>query len=233
MILLKLMIPGHRNNRRKGCGRYLEALSFAPLALCLRSPGTHLDQEAKMCRHGSRFFVTLMLISVLGACQQPNNDDESSSGLASSTELASFAPTDMQRTEILATVQGIFDALAGDVDKLSEVMMPDVTMRSTSIQEDGTVISSTSTVDGLRDRIVSGGSAMVERMFDSRIMVSGPIATVWTPYDFYSGGEFSHCGIDVATLLHTQGGWRIMSLDWSRQQPPDCELHPDGPPRGI
>ena len=180
----------------------------------------------------SRIPIMLVLLGALGACQPANNDDESSVDLTPSNDLSAFVPTDLQRGEILATVQGVFDALAGDADKLSAVMMPDVTMRSNSIEEDGTVTSSTSTVEGLRDRIISSGSTMVERMFDSKVMVSGPIATVWTPYDFYTGGEFSHCGIDVVTLLHTQEGWRIMSLDWSRQQPPDCQLHPDGPPQG-
>ena len=180
----------------------------------------------------SRIPIMLVLLGALGACQPANNDDESSVDLTPSNDLSAFAPTDLQRAEILATVQGVFDALGGDAGKLSAVMMPDVTMRSNSVEEDGTVASSTSTVEGLRDRIISSGSTMVERMFDSKVMVSGPIATVWTPYDFYTGGEFSHCGIDVVTLLHTQEGWRIMSLDWSRQQPPDCQLHPDGPPQG-
>ena len=179
-----------------------------------------------------RIPIMLVLLGALGACQPANNDDESSVDLTPSNDLSAFAPTDLQRAEILATVQGVFDALGGDAGKLSAVMMPDVTMRSNSVEEDGTVASSTSTVEGLRDRIISSGSTMVERMFDSRVMVSGPIATVWTPYDFYTGGEFSHCGIDIVTLLHTQEGWRIISLDWSRQQPPDCQLHPDGPPQG-
>ena len=178
----------------------------------------------------SRIPIMLVLLGTLGACQPTNNDDESSVVLAPSSDLSAFAPTDLQRTEILATVQGVFDALGGDVDKLSAVMLPNVA--STYIEDDGTVASLTLTGEGLRDRIVSSGSTMIERMFDSKVMVSGPIATVWTPYDFYTGGEFSHCGIDVATLLHTQEGWRIMSLDWSRQQPPDCQLHPDGPPQG-
>ena len=179
-----------------------------------------------------RIVIILVFLVTLGACQPANNEAASSIGMAPSNDLSAFAPTDEQRGEILATVQGVFDALGGDAAKLSAVMMPDVTMRSNSVEEDGTVTSSTSTVEGLRDRIISSGSTMVERMFDSKVMVSGPIATVWTPYDFYTGGEFSHCGIDVVTLLYTQEGWRIMSLDWSRQQPPDCQLHPDGPPQG-
>ena len=70
--------------------------------------------------------------------------------MALSNDLSTFAPTDIQRGEILATVQGVFDALGGDAAKLSAVMMPDVTMRSNSVEEDGTVTSSTSTVEGLK-----------------------------------------------------------------------------------
>ncbi|GIS78705.1 MAG: hypothetical protein CM1200mP14_02710 [Gammaproteobacteria bacterium] len=178
----------------------------------------------------SRIVIMLVFLSTLGACQSATNEDEPTVGMEPTNDL-SFAPTDEQRGEILATVQGVFDALAGDASKLSEVMMPDVIMRSNSIEEDGSVTSSTSTVQDFEIGYlewIDNGRAYVR----FEVMVSGPIATVWTPYDFYTGGEFSHCGIDVVTLLHTQEGWQIMSLDWTRQQPPACQLHPDGPPQG-
>jgi len=75
------------------------------------------------------------------------------------------------------------------------------------------------------------GGDIVERGFDPEIRVSGTVASVWYPYDFYLDGEWSHCGVDVFTLAHTNdAGWRIASLAWSREQPPACREHPDGPP---
>ena len=62
------------------------------------------------------------------------------------------------------------------------------------------------------------------------VLVNGELATVWTPYDFYVGTEFSHCGIDVATVLNDGGTRRIVALSWTRLQPPACALHPEGPP---
>ena len=94
----------------------------------------------------SRILIMLVLLGTLGACQPTNNDDESSVVLAPSSDLSAFAPTDLQRTEILATVQGVFDALGGDVDKLSAVMLPNVA--STYIEDDGTVASLTLTGEG-------------------------------------------------------------------------------------
>jgi hypothetical protein len=64
-------------------------------------------------------------------------------------------------------------------------------------------------------------------------MVSGPVAMVWLPYDFYSDGKWSHCGVDLFTFLKADGRWRIATLVWSVEQPPACAPHPDGPPAGA
>ncbi len=87
-----------------------------------------------------------------------------------------------------------------------------------------------STVDGLAQRITSSDVPLVERMWDPGVIVDGPLATLWAPYDFYVGSDFSHCGIDVATLVRSDDGWTIVGLSWTRLQPPACDLHPDGPP---
>ena len=72
---------------------------------------------------------------------------------------------------------------------------------------------------------------LLERGFDAQVMVEGRIGMVWLPYDFYVNGELSHCGVDVFTMLETADGWRIASLSWTVAQPPECRLHPDGPPQ--
>jgi len=74
------------------------------------------------------------------------------------------------------------------------------------------------------------GADLVERGFDPTVLVSGPIAMVWYPYDFYTDGEWSHCGIDIFNLVRTNEGWRIATMLWNTEQPPACEPHPDGPP---
>ncbi len=42
--------------------------------------------------------------------------------------------------------------------------------------------------------------------------VDGKLATVITPYKFYLGKNFSHCGINVFQLLHTEFGWKIFQI---------------------
>jgi hypothetical protein len=74
-------------------------------------------------------------------------------------------------------------------------------------------------------------SGVAERGFRPTVLVSGPLAVVWLPYDLYVNGSWSHCGIDAFTLVRNAGAWKIAALAWTVEQPPACERHPDGPPR--
>ena len=51
-----------------------------------------------------------------------------------------------------------------------------------------------------------------ERGFEGEARIAGHMATVSLPYDFYRDGRWSHCGIDVFTLVQTPEGWRIATL---------------------
>lgn len=70
-----------------------------------------------------------------------------------------------------------------------------------------------------------------ERGFRPEVHISGPLAVVWTPYDFYTDGKWSHCGVDTFTLVKVADQWRIATLAYSLEQPPACERHPAGPPK--
>lgn len=75
-------------------------------------------------------------------------------------------------------------------------------------------------------------SDFVERGFDGQVQVIGDLATVWLPYDFYRDGEWSHCGVDLFTLVRVEHEWLIASLAYTVEQPPTCSPHPDGAPGG-
>lgn len=83
-----------------------------------------------------------------------------------------------------------------------------------------------------QERRLPATGRYVERGFRPEVRVSGPLAMAWLPYDFYRNGEWSHCGVDLFTLLKVEGRWRIAALAWSVEQPPACSAHPEGPPEG-
>ena len=54
-----------------------------------------------------------------------------------------------------------------------------------------------------------------EKPFRYTITIHKEIAVVWAPYALSFSGKFSHCGIDVFTLLKTLDGWKIVSTVYS------------------
>ncbi|WCL80651.1 nuclear transport factor 2 family protein [Saprospira sp. CCB-QB6] len=58
-----------------------------------------------------------------------------------------------------------------------------------------------------------------EKLWDYRLQIDGPLATVWTPYSFYLDGNLSHCGANHFTLRQkADGQWQIISLVDSRRR---------------
>ena len=76
----------------------------------------------------------------------------------------------------------------------------------------------------------TGQSEFTERGFGATARVQDRVAQVWVPYDLYIGKSWSHCGVDVFTLLKSEGRWRVASLIYTIEQPPACQKHPAGPP---
>lgn len=57
-----------------------------------------------------------------------------------------------------------------------------------------------------------------EKLLSYQIQVDGNLAHVWTPYEFWLNGEFSHCGANSFTLGKTEEGWKILHLIDSRRK---------------
>lgn len=171
----------------------------------------------------------------LAACTPGGTDDRATGAADAGTEavatpIAEWEPTEDERAEVVATLQRLFDALeAGDEALLRSVVDPSVVMHFSETRDGATTFGS-STLEGLAERITSSEARLIERMWDPVVVVNGPMATIWAPYDFYAGAELSHCGVDAATLMRSPDGWKIVALSWTRMQPPECELHPEGPP---
>ena len=61
-----------------------------------------------------------------------------------------------------------------------------------------------------------------ERITFETIKIDGALASVWTPYKFYSGDKFSHCGANSFQLVKTDDAWKIQYIiDTRRKQ--GCE----------
>ncbi|MDQ1140620.1 MAG: nuclear transport factor 2 family protein [Pedobacter agri] len=57
-----------------------------------------------------------------------------------------------------------------------------------------------------------------ERIVFSKILIDGPLATVWTDYKFYIDEKFSHCGVNSFQLAKLDNRWQIVYLIDTRRK---------------
>jgi len=57
-----------------------------------------------------------------------------------------------------------------------------------------------------------------ERIVFTKILIDGPLASVWTDYQFYVGEKFSHCGVNSFQLVKEENGWRIVYIIDTRRK---------------
>ncbi|GAA4974231.1 nuclear transport factor 2 family protein [Algibacter aquimarinus] len=61
-----------------------------------------------------------------------------------------------------------------------------------------------------------------ERLLSYSIQIDGNMANVWTPYEFWFNGEFSHCGVNSFQLFKDGDQWKIIYLIDTRRRS-DCK----------
>lgn len=57
-----------------------------------------------------------------------------------------------------------------------------------------------------------------ERILSYEIKIDGAMASVWTPYEFYVGERFSHCGVNSFQLMKGNDSWKIIYLVDTRKR---------------
>ncbi|MEJ0104884.1 MAG: nuclear transport factor 2 family protein [Bacteroidota bacterium] len=123
---------------------------------------------------------------------------------------------DNEKAKILEIVQYFFDALkTQDTTSLKKLFVKEAMNYYVQEREDSviTVSQSPLQINFRKDRVI------VERMRSTAVTVQvhQRIATAWVPYDLWVNGKFSHCGIDVFTMIKSKNGWKISSLSFTRQ----------------
>jgi hypothetical protein len=132
------------------------------------------------------------------------------------------------RDSVLAVVQEFFRAMtANDSAAAARTVHPEGVNYVMSTRGDSAVLSR-STFAGFLGTLARNQRTFVERMWEPTVMVHGPIAVVWTPYDFHIDGTFSHCGVDAFSLARSGAGWRIVTITYTVERT-GCKPSPLGP----
>jgi len=118
------------------------------------------------------------------------------------------------KNEILKTVQQFFDAMeARDTAAFNNTSVAD--RYTYFIQErNDSVFNGSRSAAKFSERLAASKVVVTEKMRekDVKVEVHKRIAMVWAPYDLWIDKKFSHCGVDVFTLLKTKEGWKIVTI---------------------
>lgn len=57
-----------------------------------------------------------------------------------------------------------------------------------------------------------------ERIQEYKVFIDDNMASVWTPYKFYVGDSFSHCGVNSFLLFKSEEGWKITFIMDTRRK---------------
>jgi hypothetical protein len=117
-------------------------------------------------------------------------------------------------------IQALFEGMKkGDTTMVSSAFAPNAIMQAISKTKDG---STTVRTEELKNFISFVGKPHTE-VYDERISfdaikIDGDLAIVWTPYKFYLGDKFSHCGVNSFQLVRLNGAWKIQYIIDTRRK---------------
>ncbi len=138
-----------------------------------------------------------------------------------------FLPVLAQHPEedaVKATIQQLFTAMkSGDTALLASTFAPNAVLQTIVEKKDGSTLVQTEEVQAF---ISSVGRPHTET-YDERIVfgpvsVDGKLASAWTPYRFFLGEKFSHCGVNSFQLVKLATGWKIQYIIDTRRRS-DCD----------
>lgn len=126
--------------------------------------------------------------------------------------------------EVMAVVEALFDGMrAADSAAVRSTLDPETRLVSVADGEDGPALRAES-MDGFVSAVgTPHEETWDERVWDPEVRIDGRLATVWVPYAFYLGENFSHCGIDAFQLYESADGWKIFQIADTRRRE-GCEV---------
>ena len=125
------------------------------------------------------------------------------------------AQSDNQKKEIKNTIETFFVGLQkGDSTVLKSTLHKDLKIQTTFTNKKGEKVLKTETRSKLLTNVANKKpeNTYLEKLLSYTIKIDGNLASVWTPYEFYLNGKFSHCGANSFQLFNNNGKWEIIYI---------------------
>ncbi|MBL7814937.1 MAG: nuclear transport factor 2 family protein [Saprospiraceae bacterium] len=132
------------------------------------------------------------------------------------SQLTAQTATDSVKT----TINNFFDGMkSGDTTLIKSTLTEGVIFQTIGRTKEGTPMVKTENVSDFLASIGKMEKGVAdERITFKTIEIDGTLASVWTPYQFYFKGQFSHCGANSFQLVKIEGNWRIQYIIDTRRK---------------
>jgi len=142
--------------------------------------------------------------------------------LTISLTLLFYSTTTAQSTEdsVKAAVNNMFTAMKNaDSAGLKNVFSETAVLQTISRTKEGETMVRTEVISEFVSFVGKStkGDADEQISFGA-VHIDGALASVWTPYQFYYKGKFSHCGVNSFQLVRIKGQWKIQYIIDTRRK---------------
>ncbi len=130
-----------------------------------------------------------------------------------------FAQKSHENQAVKQVIQNMFIAMqTGDTALFRSCFAPKVIFQTIVTKENQTQVKSEDFEAFLKSLIKYPKGALNERIKFKGVHEDGTLASVWTPYQFYYQGKFSHQGVNSFQLVKLGETWKIQYLIDTRRK---------------
>lgn len=125
-----------------------------------------------------------------------------------------------EQKAVKKVIETFFEGLhTGNSVLMETTLHTNIKIQTTGNTKEGATFLKTDSREKLLQSIANKNPAHVylEKLLSYKIFIDSNIASVWTPYEFYFNGKFSHCGANSFQLYKENNVWKIIYLLDSRK----------------
>ncbi|TGE28454.1 nuclear transport factor 2 family protein [Hymenobacter metallicola] len=123
-----------------------------------------------------------------------------------------------EKEAVKQTITRFFDGMRkGDSTMVRSTLAPGVVLHTIG-SRNGVQLGSEKASEFLKLVGTPHKEVYDERITFEQVLIDANLASVWTPYQFYVGSKFSHCGYNSFQLVKYAAGWKIVHIIDTRRK---------------
>lgn len=123
-----------------------------------------------------------------------------------------------EEDKVMHVIMQLFEGMKkGDSAMVRPLFDPSARLMTTYEKEGQPQLVETPVIEFMRAVGAPHEEIWDERIQSPVVQIDQTLASVWTPYQFFLGKNFSHCGVNAFQLVKKTEGWKIIQITDTRR----------------